>query len=196
MRRFVIAGLAVAFFAAVSTAFATDETKASLKIGGGALYNAKADGEKSLGGGHVAIDFNVPGKPVALSPFVDYFNRSDRKTVLGGLDLLIRPRMNSNRASVYFGAGGGVAHLKYSTTVMQSQTQTVVDSTGASIDVTTTVPVSVSRRPNRALINVLAGVEVKASEKVSFFIEPRYVWAGSKTLNGLTGQAGLAFHVK
>jgi opacity protein-like surface antigen len=196
MRRFVIAGLAVAFFVAASTAFASDGAKASFKIGGGALYNAKADNGKSLGGGHFAIDFNVPGKQVALSPFVDYFNRSDRKTVLGGLDLLIRPRMNSNRASVYFGIGGGLAHLKYSATVMQSQTQTVVDSTGASTEVTTTVPVSVSRRPNKALINVLAGVELRASEKVSFFIEPRYVWAGSRTLNGLTGQVGLAFHVK
>lgn len=196
MRRFVIAGLAVAFFAAVSTALAADEAKASFKIGGGALYNSKADDERSSGGGHFAIDFNMPGKPVAISPFVDYFNRSDRETALGGLDLLVRPRMNSNRANVYFGIGGGVAHLKYSATVMQSQTQTVVDSTGASTDVTTTVPVSVSRRPNKALIDVLAGVEIKASEKVSFFIEPRYVWAGSRTLNGLTGQAGLAFHVR
>jgi opacity protein-like surface antigen len=196
MRRFVIAGLAAAFFVVASTAFAADGAKASFKIGGGALYNSKADGERSSGGGHFAIDFNVPENPVAFSPFVDYFNRSDRKTILGGIDLLVRPRMSGARASVYFGIGGGLAHLKYSATVMQSQTETVVDSTGASTEVTTTVPVSVSRRPNRALINVLAGVEIKASEKVSFFIEPRYVWAGSKTLNGLTGQAGLAFHVK
>jgi opacity protein-like surface antigen len=188
----MIAGLVAAFFATASAAFAANGAKASFKFGGGMLYNARVDsGGKSLGGGQVAVDFNVSDKPVSISPFWSYFRQSGRITSLGGLDILVKPKMGGDRASVYFGVGGGVARLKYSTTVMQTTTQTSGDST-----ITITTPVRVTSRPNKALINVTAGMEVRASQKVSFFVEPRYVWAASSMLNGLTANAGLAFHLR
>jgi hypothetical protein len=44
--------------------------------------------------------------------------------------------------------------------------------------------------------NILVGADIKASDKVSIFIEPRYAWAASSTLNGVAVHAGIAIHVK
>lgn len=165
MRKVMIAGLAVLLFAAVSTAFAVDEGKALIKFGGGVLYNNKAVGGKSAGGGHIAIDFNVPGKRIAFSPLADVYRKSGVTTTWAGANVLFKPPTSSDKASVYFGAGGGVLKANKGGKAKGS-------------------------------FDVVAGADIKLAKKVSFFVEPRYVWAASKTLNGVTAHAGLAFHVK
>lgn len=168
MRKFMIAVLALGVLATVSIASA-DEMKASLKFGGGWLYNSKASsttyGGKSQGGGHVAIDFALPGNRVVFSPLVDVYRKSGATTTWAGANFLIRPSMEG-RGSIYFGAGGGVLHSKLSGSGM-----------------------------NKGSFDILAGAEIRATERVSFFLEPRYVWAASKTLNGVATHAGLAFHL-
>lgn len=166
MRKFMIVALALTFFAAASTAFATDEMKTSLRFGGGWLYNNKAVGGKSSGGGHAAIDFGVPGKWVVFSPMMDLYRKSGVTTTWAGANFLVRPS-SEGRGSVYFGAGGGVLRTKVA-----------------------------GKDMNKGSFDVLAGADIEATERVSFFVEPRYVWAASKTMNGLAAHAGLAFHLK
>lgn len=164
MRRFVVAGLAVAFLGAASTAFGADDAKASFRLGGGFLYNNKiAVGGKTAGGGHIALDIHVPGKQVSLSPYVEGYRKSSKWSSAAGLNFLVRPKTSGDKGSAYFGVGGGVFHLP-----------------GVS----------------KGSFNVLVGADIKASDKVSIFIEPRYAWAASSTLNGVAAHAGIAIHVK
>lgn len=72
--------LVATFLGVTPGAFAAEETKASIKLGGGVLYNNKTAlrqviGGKAQGGGHLAIDFHVPGKRLAFSPTVDIYSR-------------------------------------------------------------------------------------------------------------------------
>jgi hypothetical protein len=180
MRRFVIAGLAVAFLGAASTAFAADDAKASVKIGGGMLYNNKqalrlAVGGKAQGGGHISVDINVPEKQVAFSPAVDIYRKSGVTSVWGGLNILIKPKTSGDKGSVYFGVGGGVLSTKAATAVGTRVTKST---------------------QSKGSFDVLVGANIKASDKVGIFIEPRYVWAASSALNGVAAHVGLAFHVK
>lgn len=168
MRKLAMAGLAVAFLGAASVALAEGGSGA-IRFGGGFLYNNKAI-DKTAPGGHVAIDIGIPGKPVAISPLVDFYKKSGQTTVLGGVNLIVKPKMSSDKASVYLGVGGGIAHSKISI-------------------------LGVSASVNKAMIDVVFGVDIKASEKASIFIEPRYVWGASSTINGVAAHVGLAIHL-
>lgn len=165
---------------ATPKAFAAEEAKASIKLGGGALYNSEtalrqAIGGKAQGGGRLAIDFQAPGRRLAFSPTVDIYRKSGVTSVWSGLNFLLKSPGRGDKGSVYFGAGGGVLHTQIGSVAGSAVTRSSV---------------------NRGSFDVLVGTEIKASERVSIFIEPRYVWAASSALNGVAAHAGLAFHVR
>lgn len=165
MCKLTIAGIAAVYLGMVPAAFAMDEARAVVKFGVGGLYNKMAVNGKSRGGGHVSIDVNLPTGRTAVSPLVEVYRKSGVTSVWAGANLLIKPPMG-DRGCVYFGAGGGVLHTK-----------------------------EAGKRLNKGSFDVLGGLEIRTTRRFSFFLEPRYVWAASRTVNGVAGHAGLAFYV-
>ena len=45
----------------------------------------------------------------------------------------------------------------------------------------------------KGAIDALVGLDIKASDHVSIFLEPRYIWAASSIMSGAAAHAGLAF---
>jgi peptidoglycan-associated lipoprotein len=190
-RKLVAAGLALACVGMASPTFAdfgSDMSGITLKLGGSGLYNSGLSARQAIvglreAGAHISADFHMSDSPIAISPFLNIYHRvqtdasstrprNDVATnMLGGVNLLIAGA-RSDRTTLYFGAGGGIARLK---------TVSVVN-----------VPLPVTGYKTRMMADALVGVEVKLVPKISFFLEPHYVWA-SKMLNGLSAHVGLGF---
>jgi peptidoglycan-associated lipoprotein len=188
-RRLVAAGLAAACLGMASPAFADFGSGMTLKAGASGLYNHRLFARQAIvglrqGGAHLSLDFTMPGRSIGISPFLDVYHRvqndvtairpaNDAATnMISGINFLFTG-FRSDRATMYLGLGGGIAHFK------------VVDAVN--------IPVQTSSYRNRAMADGLIGVELKVLPAVSLFVEPHYMWT-TKMLNGLAVHTGLAFH--
>jgi len=187
IRNIVAVGLASTCFAGVSPVSADFESEVTLKLGVSGLYNHRLLARQAIVGlrqmgGHVSVDFTVPGHDIAFSPFLDIYHRvqndvtstrpaNDSATnMMGGVNFLFSG-FNSERATIYMGLGGGLAHFK------------VVNAVN--------LPLPTTSYKNKLMATGLVGLELKISENISFFVEPHYVWT-TKMLNGFSTNAGLA----
>lgn len=188
MRHIVAVGLVFTCFGIVSPVSADFESEVTLKLGVTGLYNHRLIARQAIVGlrqmgGHVSVDFTVPGHDIAFSPFLDIYHRvqngvtstrpaNDSATnIIGGVNFLFSG-LNTERATIYLGLGGGLAHIKVANAV--------------------NLPLPSTRYRNRLMATGLVGLEMKITQNVSFFVEPHYVWT-TKMLNGLATHAGLAF---
>jgi peptidoglycan-associated lipoprotein len=188
-RKLVAAGLILTCLGTASPAVADFGSATTLKLGVSGLYNHRLFARQAIVGlrqvgGHVSVDFTVPGYDIAFSPFLDIYHRvqndasatrprNDSATnIIGGINFLFTG-FRSEQATMYMGIGGGVARMK------------VVD--------VVNVPVTTTYYRTRMMANALMGLEVKLVPNISFFVEPHYVWT-TKMLNGLSTHVGLAFH--
>lgn len=170
MRKLVIAGLAVLFLAAVSTAFAADETKATIKIGGGVIFDG------TVPGGGLGVDINISEKPAAIEIFFDYFNKSGVTMVPAGVRFLYKAPVAEKKAGVYFGAGGGIGYWKMPSVTL--------------------LGVTIGGSTTKGLVTALFGVNIKAGEKAGIFIEGAYYrMLTSGASNDVAGRAGISFNV-
>jgi peptidoglycan-associated lipoprotein len=187
IRQIVAVGLASTCFGIVSPVSADFESEVTLKLGVSGLYNHRLLARQAIVGlrqmgGHVSADFTVPGHDIALSPFLNIYHRvqndvatgrpaNDSATnMMGGVNFLFSG-FNSERATIYMGLGGGLAHFK------------VVNAVN--------LPLPTTSYNNKLMATGLVGLELKISENISFFVEPHYVWT-TKMLNGFSTNAGLA----
>jgi peptidoglycan-associated lipoprotein len=189
MRKLLTVGLALTCLSVASPCFADFGSAITLKLGASGLYNHRLAARQAIvgqrqAGGHVSVDFTIPGKAFILSPFLDIYHRvqtdvsstrpgNDKATnmILGGN--FIFTGFRSDRSTFYMGLGGGVARM------------TVVAETN--------VPVTTTSYKTKMMADALVGLEVKMAPSISAFVEPHYFWA-PKMLNGLAVHAGLAFH--
>jgi peptidoglycan-associated lipoprotein len=185
--KLVAAGLVLACLGTASPAFSDFGSNVTLKLGASGLYNHRLVARRAIvglrqAGGHISIDFVIPGRAFALSPFLDVYHRvqtdasgirlrNDVATnvIMGGNFLFTGFR--SERATMYMGLGGGVTRMKVNTSLTDPRT------TGYK---------------SKLMADALMGVELKVAPKIALFVEPHYMWA-TKVLNGLAVHAGLAF---
>ena len=182
MRKMVVAVLVAALAGALPHALTADEPMATIRVGGGAFYNVKAAASKGYPGAHIALDLRLPDKNILISPFGDYYWKSGATVALGGVHAFAKPPMRSDLVSLYFGAGAGMIRMtKFRTTV--------VDTINGK-----PTPREVFKNRTLKLIDLVGGLEVKMTRTISIFFEPRYV-RGDSTLTGVSGHAGLSFHM-
>lgn len=190
--RYKLLGLGVALMGlgVASPVFAGFGSDVTLKLGGGGLHNNTLSTRQAIvgqrqGGGHISIDYNIPDRAFGVSPFLNIYHRvqtdasgtrprNDKATnIIGGMNVLFTA-FNSDRAHVYMGIGGGIAHMK-------------VVSGG-------TAPATTTTYKNKLMADLLVGLEMKVAQSISLFIEPQYVRVPDMA-SGLAVHAGLAFHL-
>jgi peptidoglycan-associated lipoprotein len=187
MCKLVAAGLVLACLGTAAPSFADFGSNVTLKLGASGLYNHRSIARQAIvglrqAGVHISVDYVVPGRAFALSPFLDVYHRvqtdasgirprndSATNMIMGGNFLFTGFR--SERSTLYMGLGGGVTRMKVATNV--------------------TGPATTGYK-NKLMADALMGVELKIAPQIALFAEPHYMWA-TKLLNGLAVHAGLAF---
>jgi hypothetical protein len=119
----------------------------SFKIGGGMFF------DNNIPGAHLSVDIPVGEGSFAISPFADFFHKSESKIYGGGLNALIKKPAGES-STFYFGAGGGLANVKVEASVP-----------GA----------TASASKTSAMANVVAGLEFGVSEKTSIFAQGKWI---------------------
>jgi peptidoglycan-associated lipoprotein len=187
MCKLVAAGLALACLGTAAPSFADFGSNVTLKLGASGLYNHRSIARQAIvglrqGGAHVSVDFVMPGRSIAISPFLDVYHRiqTDASGIRPRNDAATNAIIGSNflftgfrseRATLYMGLGGGVARLKVATNV--------------------TGPATTGYK-TKLMADALVGAELKIAPQIALFAEPHYMWT-TKMLNGLAVHAGLAF---
>ncbi len=137
---------------------------------GGVAGPALAQNGKALNvGGGIHFDENSPGINVALdlplagdivvSPFVDFFFKSDSKVYGTGINLLLK-RPAGGRGWVYIGGGGGLGYYK--------SVRDYVPTGG-------TVAEKISASKTQVMGNAVFGMDFSASEKAMLFVQFKWM---------------------
>jgi hypothetical protein len=150
-------------------------------LAAGAFTTARAaDGEAKLGGGvivdgtmpgaGVGLDINVPGKPIAVNLFFEYYKKSGEKIVPLGFRLLGKVPIVKGKTDLYFGGGGGAGY-------------SASKANGLSI--------------TKSIASGVAGISTRAGEKAGFFVEAAlHRFLTSSATTDIALRAGLNFHIK
>jgi hypothetical protein len=147
--------LVIGFTAMLTTS--TAWAQHALKLGGGIHLDEETPG---IG---LAYDISASEGLVAFSPFVDFFSKSANTVFGGGLNLIVK-RPVGEKGVFFFGGGGGFGSVK--------------DTQEFDVDIGETTDLSVETveaSRTQAMVDVLIGLELAATERASVFLQAKWI---------------------
>jgi hypothetical protein len=163
MKKLLFLSVAAGLFLGLSTADAGDH---KLRAGGGLIF------EDSTFGGGAAFDIAIGDRPIALTPFFEYYKESGVSSISAGADVLYKVPVADGKAEVYIGAGGGFYRASNGTS------------------------------ESSFLIDARAGLDYGITEVIGIYVEGKYLYSSKETagvkvldLNNPAAFVGISFKV-
>jgi hypothetical protein len=144
MRKFVFLAVVLVVIVGAVDANAGDN---EIRLGGGLIFS------DSVYGAGAAFDIGLGDRPLALTPFFEYYKDSGISTITAGADILYKASVGDGNAGVYVGAGGGFLR----------------SSNGTS--------------NSTFMIDARAGLDYGITDKIGIYVEGKYLYASKDESN-------------
>jgi hypothetical protein len=142
MKKFVLLAVVLVAIAGAVDADAADN---QLRAGGGLVFDG------TVWGGGAAFDIGIGDRPLAITPFLEYYSKSGLTLMNFGADITYVTGVADGKADVYLGVGAGM--------VRSSVDNSTLDSGSA------------------LLVDVRGGLNYGITESVGIYGEVKYMWA-------------------